>query len=478
MLTRLEIDGFKTFEKLDISLSPFTVILGSNAAGKSNLFDAIKLLSNLATKDVVEALKDMRGEPLELFRQTPKDGRVRQISLAAEVLVDPLVRDPWGSEVRLSHTRMRYEVTLERREVAPGRERIQVASEAVLPIMRKDDRWVDAQVPAKPSGTGAKAFRDTYLKYNRQKPWLTTERLPEGLSFSIHQDGKQGRNRPASAAEATVLYSITNAEFPHLFALREEMRNWRLLQLDPALLRKPVPVTASDTLDVDGANLAAVLARLKAETKTSDQPNGVLSDIAAELTTLIPGVAGLDARLHDASREYRIELTMRDGLPYTSRVISDGTLRVLALLTLLNDPQHRGLICFEEPENGVHPGRVRQLVRRLNRMVSTPLMFDPYEGQAPPLSQLLLNSHSPVVLSALLEADENHHPLDVEILFADTATVSDPERRELRRKTRLRPVVRPASIVQAQLFDVEHVPQGHVSTLEVDSVLGTVSEEG
>src|SRR5690606_1877239 len=151
--------------------------------------------------------------------------------------------------------------------------------------------------------------------------------------------GKQGRNRPASTAEATVLYSITNAEFPHLFALREEMRQWRLLQLDPALLRRPVPATASDVLDPDGANLAAVLAQLKAETATQERPGGVLNDIVMELNHLIPGVARLDAALHETGREYRIELTMRDGLPFTSRVISDGTLRVLALLTLLHDPR-------------------------------------------------------------------------------------------------------------------------------------------
>mgnify|MGYP000456304169 CR=1 FL=1 len=165
MLTRLEIDGFKTFENLVIDLLPFTVVLGSNAAGKSNLFDAIRLLSLLATRDVAEAVKDMRGEPLELFRLTPS-GRCKQIHMAAEVLVDPMVRDPWGSEVKLSHTRMRYEVTLERREVRPGVERIQVAREQVLPIMRKDDPWAQAVKPSKD-------FRATYLKYIRQKPWLT-----------------------------------------------------------------------------------------------------------------------------------------------------------------------------------------------------------------------------------------------------------------------------------------------------------------
>lgn len=427
MLTRIEIDGFKTFEDFAIDLLPFTVVLGSNAAGKSNLFDAIRLLSLLATRDVAEAVKDMRGEPLELFRLTPA-GRSSRIKLAVEVLVDPLIRDPWGSEVRLTHTRMRYELELERREVRPGIVRIQVAREEAHPILKKEDRWIRAIHPTK-------AFREHFLKYRRLQPLLTTEETSDGLAFSIHQDGKPGRNRPASAAEATVLYSITNAEFPHLFALREEMRFWRLLQLDPALLRKPVPVTASDVLNADGSNLAAVLAQLKAETATEERPKGVLADIAVELNHLIPGIAALDAELDSASREYRIQLSMRDGQSFSSRVVSDGTLRVLALLTLLHDPRHRGLICFEEPENGVHPGRIKELIQRLRDMVSDPGQPD---AEANPLSQLLLNSHSPVVLSALI--DQAHRPLAGAVFFADTATIVDPLQRQQRRRTRLRPV--------------------------------------
>ncbi|WP_295390431.1 hypothetical protein [uncultured Thiodictyon sp.] len=114
-----------------------------------------------------------------------------------------------------------------------------------------------------------------------------------------------------------MLSSITNAEFPHLFALREELRHWHLLQLDPALLRRPVPTTAADILAADGSNLAAVLARLKAETATEAHPSGILTDIAADLNNLIPGIGRMDAQLHEASREYRIELTMRDGLPFS-----------------------------------------------------------------------------------------------------------------------------------------------------------------
>ncbi len=464
MLTRIEVDGFKSFEELDVHLTPFTAIIGSNAAGKSNLFDAIQLLSALATHDVAAAVSEMRGEPLELFRLTPA-GRARRITLAAEVLIDPSVRDPWGSQVQLTHTRIRYEVALEWREIRPGAHRIQVAHEAAMPILRSADPWADSVAPSK-------AFRNAYLGYKRAKPWLTTADRPEGAVFEIHQDGKQGRNRPASAAEATVLYSITNAEFPHLFALREEMRQWRLLQLDPALLRRPSPVGASDQLTPDGANLAAVLARLKLETADADHPDGVLADIVAELNSLIPGVARLQAEPDKVGREYRIELTMRDGMPFSSRVVSDGTLRVLALLTLLHDPRRRGTVCFEEPENGVHPGRVKDLVRRLREMVAdvgAEALADP----PPPLSQLLVNSHSPVVLAALVDAERR--AVGGTVLFADTAAIVEPGCGQARRRTRLRPV-RPAQ--QLELFANAKGSGAFVSDYEVRAVLEAADAEG
>ena len=167
-----------------------------------------------------------------------------------------------------------------------------------------------------------------------------------------------------------------------------------------------------------------------------------------------------------------MELTMRDGLPFSSKVISDGTLRVLALLTLLHDPKHRGVVCFEEPENGVHPGRIRKLVQALQELVTRPAANDAVRDDLLPLSQLLLNSHSPVVLSSLL--DKDNKPVDGLVLFADTSTINDPKRKESRRHTRLRPV---RNERQRALFTDSAVPQGFVSDLEVQRVLDTVGME-
>ena len=115
----------------------------------------------------------------------------------------------------------------------------------------------------------------------------------------------------------------------------------------------------------DASNLAAVLAHLKETTADKDRPDGVLADIAADLTSLIPSVRRLQIRDDANQRQYSFSLQFDGDLVFSSRVISDGTLRLLALLTVLNDPDRQGTLCFEEPENGVHEGRVPMLVEFL-----------------------------------------------------------------------------------------------------------------
>jgi hypothetical protein len=118
---------------------------------------------------------------------------------AAEMLLEPSVKDPWGQEVQLSHTRVRYELVIERMLGSSGLPRLVVTEERVAPILAKDDRW------APYSREPGRAFRKDRLKYSRRVPWLETETDGGRRMFSNHQDAKAGRIRPGQAAEATVL---------------------------------------------------------------------------------------------------------------------------------------------------------------------------------------------------------------------------------------------------------------------------------
>src|SRR5438046_1180860 len=113
MITRIELDGFKTFLDFTLDLAPFQVIIGANGVGKSNLFDALRLLSRLAQLPVSRAFTDRhgRGNSHELFSLLPNGERATQIRLAVELLIDTQHPD---TKSDLEYTRFRYESAIER----------------------------------------------------------------------------------------------------------------------------------------------------------------------------------------------------------------------------------------------------------------------------------------------------------------------------------------------------------------------------
>ena len=284
MLTRIEIDGFKTFEDFHMDFTPFQVILGPNAAGKSNLFDALHLLSRLAGMEVGLAFSKLRGQPYELFRRQSDGTPGKRMTFAAEILLDRGRTDPWGTPVHLKFTRFRYELTIERREELGRLEGLVVTQERATPIARKEDQWRPRGEAPSPS------FRDTYfLGGGRVKPILETIHAEAGPVFRI-REGRREQKRPAERAEATILSGASDGmDFPHLFALREELQSWRVLQLNPAALHQPSLISDPDLLEPSGGNLAKVLARIKKQTASDVRPTGDLADIAADLSALAAG---------------------------------------------------------------------------------------------------------------------------------------------------------------------------------------------
>ncbi|WP_255953015.1 AAA family ATPase [Streptomyces odontomachi] len=90
MITRIEIDGYKSFEGFSLHLPPFAVLVGANASGKSNLLEAVDLLGQLIREPTGQALVDhaRRGGPKELFRRGPDNRPVEAMRIAAHVLVN------------------------------------------------------------------------------------------------------------------------------------------------------------------------------------------------------------------------------------------------------------------------------------------------------------------------------------------------------------------------------------------------------
>ena len=199
MITKLEINGFKTFENFEIVFKPFVTIAGSNGSGKSNLFDAIRLLSSLAEKDLRTAFGEQRGTFSELFTQYSKGQRADKMQFAVELFIDPTVKDDFNKGATLGHQRLRYELHVSRRkEERSNLERLYVDYEVLRFINRGEDTWW-------------KEFRlgDEWKssKMSRSyKPYINTEEKNGVRVISIRQDGiRGGKPTPIQDLERSVL---------------------------------------------------------------------------------------------------------------------------------------------------------------------------------------------------------------------------------------------------------------------------------
>lgn len=389
MLTRLEVDGFKNLFDVAVDFGPYTCIAGPNAVGKSNLFDVIEFLSLIADHPFMAAAQKIRsagdrvGDPRTLFLV---DGAATPppMKLAAEMIVPKSVHDDFGEEAKATSTFLRYELTLE--YVPPTVSGpVQIGG---IRLVHEDLKYI---TQSKASTRlrwpmSAARFRQTVVRNERKGTgYISTG--PDG-TFQVHQDGgSRGQPRRSAVAPRTVLSTINTASDPTALAARREMQQWRKLSLEPTAMRAPDVVTGPSTIESDGSHLAAALFRMAHQGQDTD----VYAAVASTASALVD-VREINIDF-DAKRDLlTLEARVGDAPLLPARALSEGTLRFVALSVIEADESFGGVICMEEPENGIHPAKIEAMVSLLRD-----LAVDPHEAPGPdnPLRQVITNTHSP-----------------------------------------------------------------------------------
>ncbi|MCS7480965.1 AAA family ATPase [Umezawaea endophytica] len=421
MLTRLEVDGFKNLVDTKIDFGAFTCIAGENGTGKSNVFDAIRFLSLLADRSLLDAAQEVRGvhgertgDPRDLFWNgyAALNPRVR---FAAEMIVPSEVEDDFGRPTTPTITFLRYELSLGY-QAPRGSEKI-----GRLTLLEESLQHINlGDAPRRiPFPHNVNRFRKTVLKGHRSgKAFISTTIEDNQPVIRIHQDGgSRGQPKPSAAyrAPATVVSTVTSADDPTILTARREMQSWRRLALEPSALRTSDRYVDPRAMDANGRHLPATLFRVALGDESTD-PEGVYARVSGRLSDLA-GVRVRSLRVQeDDTRELlTIQLREASGLELPARSLSEGTLRFLALCVLLEDPTVTGLICMEEPENGIHPANLEAMVRLVED-----LAVDPTDapGVDNPFRQVIINTHSPGIVQ-LARPDD--------LLFADTAIRAAPD---------------------------------------------------
>jgi predicted ATPase len=396
MLTRLQIKGFKNLREVDLHFGPFTCIAGRNGVGKSNLFDAITFLSDLASMPLLQAAMKVRGTGdriggiENLFARS--DAMPKQMSLVAEMIVPRKVTDDYDRKATATATFLQYTLVLgfdPKRADETGKDPIFIEREELVARPSSD---ADKLLHFRPSKLWIK--RHVIGPGKRTKPFIETD---EGHAIKLYGDlSKAGRPSavPARNSPQTVLSGVNASSHPTALAARRELQSWRLLQLEPSALRSPDEYRSQARLSATGGHLPNALLRI-----------GSQAAVAQQLSELIPGIISVDVDSDDVRQQRTLGVTMKNRERYAASSLSDGTLRFLALAVLASDPLATGLVCLEEPENGIHPQRIPEMLRLVRSLAEDMDPDDSEDANASTLRQVIINTHSPLVVAELPDSD-------------------------------------------------------------------------
>lgn len=365
LLRSLRVQGFKSLHDVQLDLAPLVVLMGPNATGKSNILEALLLLSRLATEQTLTAAfaPPLRGYPLESFSVgeggLPGLLQRERAELTLEAVIDGRRFPVWWLASRKSEPLpLHYRVTV---RIQPKVGNLEVADEYLARLTRE----------AKPDRT--------------KLPRI--ERV--GSELVVRQLGKAGapRHEPLGLNHTLVsnLQFTGDRRYPDFDRLRLQLGAWQTYYLEPrTAMREPQPPREVMDIGPRGEWIAPFLYRLK-ESETQDKH---FKAIERALRSAIPSIERLDVDL-DPRRGTLDILVLQNGIPFPSRVISEGTLRVLALCCIAGTPWPGELVAFEEPESGVHPRRIETIAYLLASMAQ--------RGR-----QVVVTTHSPTLIAAML----------------------------------------------------------------------------
>lgn len=420
MITRLKVKGFKNLYDVELYFGPFTCVAGTNGVGKSNLFDALKFLGELANKSLVEASlsireteTEKRSKSLDIRNIFFNDGKkyCDKIEFEVDLILPTSATDDLGQTAKPTTAFVTYKLGIKYNEdnTPNSKNILEIIYEKLLPLKKTEFQRTLTQMGA--SGDWIKSV--TGGKRQNATPFIDTNETQHTVIISQDQvQGGRKKNLMIKTLPRTILSTANAIEMPTALICKREMESWRFLQLEPSALRSADDVSESNQrIQANGSHLPATLYRL-----INNNANVSLS-IANRLTDLIDDIFEINVDKDEKRDILTLMLKGKDGNFLPASSLSDGTLRFLALSIIEADPSEQGLICLEEPENGIHPARIPailQLLKDIAADVSRPFSDDN------PLRQVIINTHSPLVVS---EIDD-----DV-LLVAEPITYKENNRR-------------------------------------------------
>ena len=312
----LRLKNFKAFKDAELTDIPqLCVIVGANGTGKSSIFSVFEFLRDAMSGTVTTALL--------------KQGGSRGLH-----------------EVRSRGTSGPIEIEIKFRASSNS-----PLTTYFLQINDKNGKvYIEREILKYRRGSGGQPWH--FLDFANGEGEAVTNELE-----SV-KDVKDLQREPQSLKSPDILAIKGLAQFekfPAVVALGDLIENWHISDFHISKARPDQDAGFANHLSREGENLSLVIEYLHNHHKP------VFDKILELMKQRIPGITNVKSK---TTEEGRVLLKFQDGAfvdPFLARYVSDGTIKMLAYLTLLYDPEPHPLLCVEEPENQLYPNLLYEL---------------------------------------------------------------------------------------------------------------------
>ncbi|MEQ9356139.1 AAA family ATPase [Coleofasciculus chthonoplastes] len=358
MLKTIQVENFKSYRHGVLPLASLTVLIGANASGKSNIIEALKLLSMIAEGERLSLLGNTHQQSDNLFR-----GEINNLgyrgSTSLQISCDVTTQAFAGWE--------HFEIHLgfgKDGEIHVTQEKI-TGSTSTVPLY---------QIISEPQGAGS----DVFVAYNNFARGGRKPKIVCSSQMAIFtQLLSEIRFRPENQETRAQIPKITKNYVRWLSGIV-------FLEPEPNAMRFYGHKT-DKLLKKHGENISGVLYTLCQD-----------ATIKAEILEFVRSLPEQDIKdisfIETPRGEVMVQLTETFGgtsTAYDAATLSDGTLRVLSIAGVLFSAPEQSIVVIEEIDNGVHPSRAESLLKRMSNIAQRRNL------------RVLISSHNPALLDAL-----------------------------------------------------------------------------
>lgn len=350
MIESISLKNFKAFKDVDMKDIPrFCVIVGANGTGKSTIFNVLGFLRDAMASNVNIALSKLGGS------RGIKEVRTRGVEENKPI-----------------------EITIQyRTEKVVNSSNTQPLITYQLKINEKNGKaYVEQE-------------RLSYRRGQHGSPWLFLD-FSNGKGIAVTNEAAavtdvnqlEREDQSLRANDILAIKGLAQFErFPAVVALGEIIENWYVSDFHINKVRPEQEADYAEHLSREGENLSLVIQYLH------NHHREIFDRIIDKIKKRVPGITNVESK---TTEEGRVLLKFQDGAfedPFLARFVSDGTIKMLAYLVLLNDPNPYPLLCIEEPENQLYPKLLEELAEE----------FREYANRG---EQVMVSTHSPDFLNA------------------------------------------------------------------------------